>query len=59
MKREAFSRLPETIWPTVGLILFLVTFIGILVWVWRRSSKSHYQRMSKLPLDETKEPRGE
>ncbi len=36
----------------VGLILFMLVFIGALIWVLRAGSVETYTRLSNLPLEE-------
>lgn len=38
------------IFPIIGLIFFLLAFIGVIVWVVRLDKKS-VQKWSKMPLD--------
>lgn len=35
----------------VGLVLFMLVFIGALFWVFRKESRSVYERLSHLPLE--------
>jgi cbb3-type cytochrome oxidase subunit 3 len=36
----------------VALVIFIVVFIGLLVWVIRKSGKEYYERMGQVPLDD-------
>lgn len=40
------------IWPQIGLLLFLFSFIGILIWVRRKNSTKHYQYMAGLAIND-------
>jgi len=35
-----------------ALVIFIVAFIGLLVWVMRKSGKDYYERMRQLPLED-------
>lgn len=39
------------IYPSVGLILFLGFFIGLLIWVMRKD-RSHWQELARMPLEQ-------
>ena len=45
---KGYDRIEPSIW---ALILFVIVFIGIVLWTYRRSAKSHHNYMSNLPLD--------
>ncbi len=48
-----FTDIPITL---VGMILFMLAFLGITTWTFLRSqSKEFYQRVSNLPLIEENE----
>lgn len=36
----------------VAFALFFVTFVGIVLWTYRRSARRHYEDMARMPLDE-------
>jgi len=40
-----------TIWPIIGLILFLLAFIGIIYWTYR-GKRDRFKYESRLPLDD-------
>jgi len=42
-------------YPVVSLILFLVAFLAILLAAWRMSP-AEVERVSRLPLDDDREP---
>ena len=47
-------------WPQLSLIIFLVTFIAIIAWAYRRKARHHYDTMAKLVMeDQTRENRHE
>jgi cbb3-type cytochrome oxidase subunit 3 len=35
----------------LSMMIFLSIFVGVLFWVFRKSSKSFYQKLSLIPLD--------
>jgi cbb3-type cytochrome oxidase subunit 3 len=55
MMKLALSHFPIKMWPMAGLILFMVTFIVVVLWVNRRGSDGLYRYVSHLPLDESNE----
>ena len=52
MKRQVFENFDLTILPSIGMILFLSVFLGMVIWVFRRNSKQIYNEMSQIPLEE-------
>jgi len=38
----------------LALFLFLSTFVGIVLWTYRKSARKFYEDMARLPLDERK-----
>jgi hypothetical protein len=38
--------------PVVSMLAFFALFAGVLVWTASRRRRSHYDRMSQLPLDD-------
>ena len=38
--------------PVLGMVFFLAMFVGVVVWVFGRKRKPHYDRMSRLPLSD-------
>jgi cbb3-type cytochrome oxidase subunit 3 len=52
MKAEYLAHYGLTYLNCFGMLLFLAIFVGALIWVYRRSSKSFYQYMEALPLQE-------
>ncbi|MEQ1665096.1 MAG: cbb3-type cytochrome c oxidase subunit 3 [Bdellovibrionales bacterium] len=53
MMKEALAFFPLKTLPLVGLVIFLVSFVGVLLWVYRKGSDSIYQQMGQMPLDLT------
>jgi len=51
MKQDAFSHYTDQDLTIVGLFIFLIFFISLLFFVYRKSQSIHYQNMSQLPLD--------
>lgn len=54
MKSQVFKNFDLTILPTIGMILFLTIFIGMIFWIYRKDSKDIYKELSQMPLDEGK-----
>jgi cbb3-type cytochrome oxidase subunit 3 len=41
-----------TIYPKIGLIIFVAFFVLSVLWVYRRSGKKTYDKVSNIPFDE-------
>ena len=54
MKSQVFKNFDLTILPSIGMILFLIIFLGMIIWIFRKDSKSIYKELSNIPLDEGK-----
>ncbi len=54
MLREGMALLLDTRFTILALFLFLVTFVGIVLWTFRKSAREYYDEMARLPLDERK-----
>lgn len=52
MKQVGLTYFSDTFITSLGLLIFLVFFIGMLIWVHRRSSTELYQYLEQLPLHE-------
>ena len=52
MLEQVLPNIPPSQWKLIAMLLFLVSFVGIVVWTFRRGSREHYDEMAKLPLDE-------
>ena len=52
MLKNVISQGDFSVWPIAATLIFAVTFVGILIWTWRKGSKNHYQYMSNLTMDE-------
>ncbi len=51
MKKEVLSQFGQPDLILFGFLLFFFCFIGMIFWVYHRSRKDHYTKMSKLPLE--------
>lgn len=40
----------------IAFFLFFVTFVIMTIHIYRKSNRTHYDRMSKLPLTEEAQP---
>lgn len=54
MLREGLEFFKHTDLTLFALFLFLVTFVGIVLWTYRKSAREFYEDMARLPLDERK-----
>jgi cbb3-type cytochrome oxidase subunit 3 len=54
MLREGLSYFTDTHLTVFALLLFFLTFLGVVLWTYRGSARKHYEEMARLPLDERK-----
>ena len=52
MKQEGLKYFTNIELTAVAFFLFLITFIGIVIWTLRKSAKSQYEELGKAPLRE-------
>lgn len=52
MLKELISQGNFAIWPQISLMMFFLTFAGVLIWVWRKGSDNHYRYMAGMILDD-------
>lgn len=57
MMKQALAFFPLKMWPLFGMAIFMVMFLGVLTWVYRRGSDLLYEEMSYLPLDKSENER--
>lgn len=55
MKQEALKYFTDTHYTIAAFIIFFIVFTVIAIWAYRKSAKSTYDRMSRLPLDNSNE----
>ena len=53
MMQQVLSHYHLPILACAGLILFMMVFVGALLWVSRTGSSLQYHELSQLPLGET------
>lgn len=52
MLKRLFPETTASPLALVILLLFVVFFVSLVLWVYRRGGKPEYEALSKLPLDE-------
>ncbi|MCB0357835.1 MAG: cbb3-type cytochrome c oxidase subunit 3 [Bdellovibrionales bacterium] len=52
MKQEGLKYFTDFQLMAVAFFLFLITFIGIIFWTFRKSAKNKYEELAKAPLKE-------
>jgi cbb3-type cytochrome oxidase subunit 3 len=45
-----------TFWPALSLVVFVITCLGILAWIYRPGSRQFYRRLGGLPLEDGRGP---
>lgn len=59
MLKNIISQGNYAVWSQIALVLFFMTFVGILCWVFNRKTKDHFQYMSALPNSSEADQEGE
>lgn len=54
MKKQILAQFNNPDLILLSFLLFLITFLGIALWTYRKGSKVHYDRMARVPLDDFK-----
>lgn len=52
MLKNVISQGEFHIWPQISLVLFVLTFVCIMAWIFRRGSKEHYHTMANMISDD-------
>ena len=52
MKQEGLSYFTDTHLTILGFFLFLFSFLAVYFWTYRKSAKSHYEEIGKIPLEQ-------
>lgn len=52
MKQEGLAYFTDIHYSIIGLIIFIVFFVGVVLWAYRGTAKEHYKKMANLPLKE-------
>lgn len=52
MIREVMQEANLVIWPMITLVLFFVSMLIMLLWVYRKGSNRVYDNLSQLVLEE-------
>lgn len=50
MKNDILSRTELLFLPELSLVIFLLIFVGALLWIFRPGAAAAYERRSRLPL---------
>lgn len=52
MIKDVIEFSANSIWPQIGLIIFMVCFIGVAIWTFT-GKKKRFEREAMLPLDDS------
>lgn len=52
MKKEVIANMDISLLPTIGLLLFLAVFIGVLFWSFRKGTNELYKDISDKALND-------
>lgn len=58
MKSQVLSNFAWTDLTVLAFIIFLIFFISVFVWTFRKNSKKFYQDVGNIPFDEEKPLKG-
>lgn len=51
MKQLGLKYFTDTHLTSLGLVIFVVFFIGVIFWVYRKNSSQLYKELGNMPLD--------
>ncbi|MAE73479.1 MAG: CcoQ/FixQ family Cbb3-type cytochrome c oxidase assembly chaperone [Bdellovibrionaceae bacterium] len=52
MKKEALSQFGHPDLFLFSFLLFFFCFLGLVLWVYRKNTKGHYNYMAHIPLED-------
>jgi len=52
MKQEGLKFFTNTEYTLIAFIIFFVFFIGMTIWVFRKSAKKQYSQIANIPLED-------
>ncbi|MCB0391999.1 MAG: cbb3-type cytochrome c oxidase subunit 3 [Bdellovibrionales bacterium] len=52
MKQEGLKYFTHPELMAIAFTLFMVTFVGIIFWTFRKSAKKEYEQVAQAPLQE-------
>jgi cbb3-type cytochrome oxidase subunit 3 len=58
MIRLVMERAGLTLWPMLSLLIFLASSLAIVIWLYRPGSKTFYQNLARMALDEDQALKG-
>lgn len=48
--KQYLSQFPYGALATAGQLIFMAVFVGSIAWVFRKGSKTFYEKLAELPL---------
>lgn len=52
MIREVLSKFPFSLMPTIVMFVFVIFFLSMLFWLYRRGSSDFYKKVEQIPFRE-------
>lgn len=52
MMRIVMENAGLSFWPALSLVIFFVTTLGILIWIFRPGSSEFYRKLGRKPLED-------
>lgn len=59
MLKNIISQGDYALWSQIALVIFFLTFVGILCWAFSKKSGAHFKYMAQLPGETTSPQEGE
>lgn len=53
MKSEVLTNSGLSILPTVAMVLFVLVFIGVVIWTFKKSNNEVFKASEQIPLDDS------
>lgn len=55
MNKDWLRHFSDTDLAVVGMLIFFVFFVGVFLWTTRKSAGQIYDKLSKIPLEESED----
>jgi cytochrome c oxidase cbb3-type subunit 4 len=55
VNKDWLRHFSDTDLAVVGMLIFLIFFVGVFLWTFRKSAGQIYDKLSKIPLEESED----
>ena len=52
MKQQGLAYFTDTYLTLIAMVIFMLVFVGMVAWTYRRQAKEMYKKMAEMPLQE-------